>query len=58
MQWKMDIIGPLPNAKVGKNLFAMDYFTKWIEAESYILIKDTDVKTFIWKNIICHFGIP
>ena len=35
-----------------------DYFNKWIEAEAFALIKDKDVTQFIWKNIVCRFGIP
>ncbi|RVW75673.1 Transposon Ty3-I Gag-Pol polyprotein [Vitis vinifera] len=34
------------------------YFSKWVEAEAYANIKDKDVTRFIWKNIICRFGIP
>ncbi|XP_038699702.1 uncharacterized protein LOC119997000 [Tripterygium wilfordii] len=60
MKWGMDIVGPLPKASGQRQYFlAMtDYFTKWIEAESYSLIKDLDVKKFVWKNIICRFGVP
>nr|CAN72897.1 hypothetical protein VITISV_003776 [Vitis vinifera] len=32
--------------------------TKWVEAEAYASIKDKDVTKFVWKNIICRFGIP
>ena len=39
-------------------LVATDYFSKWVEAEAYASIKDKDVTKFVWKNIICHFGIP
>nr|CAN82734.1 hypothetical protein VITISV_028708 [Vitis vinifera] len=31
---------------------------KWVEAEAYASIKDKDVTRFVWKNIICRFGIP
>ncbi|XP_034697291.1 uncharacterized protein LOC117923162 [Vitis riparia] len=31
---------------------------KWVEAEAYASIKDKDVTKFVWKNIICRFGIP
>ena len=56
----MDIVGPLPAAAAQKKflLVATDYFSKWVEAEAYASIKDKDVTKFIWKNIICHFGIP
>ncbi|KAL6322056.1 hypothetical protein AAG906_003456 [Vitis piasezkii] len=39
-------------------LVATDYFSKWVEAEAYASIKDKDVTKFVWKNIICRFGIP
>ncbi|RVW58337.1 Gag-Pol polyprotein [Vitis vinifera] len=37
---------------------ATDYFSKWVEAEAYASIKDKDVTKFVWKNIVCRFGIP
>ena len=59
-QWGMDIVGPLPIAAALKKflLVATDYFSKWVEAEAYASIKDKDVTKFVWKNIICWFGIP
>ena len=56
----MDILGPLPTvAAQRKFLFvAPDYFSKWVEVEAYASIKDKDVKRFVWKNIVCRFGIP
>lgn len=35
-----------------------DYFTKWVEAESYATIRAPDVQKFVWKNIICRHGLP
>ncbi|XP_034709689.1 uncharacterized protein LOC117932524 [Vitis riparia] len=59
-QWGVDIVGPLPTAPTQKKflLVATDYFSKWVEAEAYASIKDKDVTEFVWKNIICRFGIP
>nr|CAN74048.1 hypothetical protein VITISV_017189 [Vitis vinifera] len=59
-QWGMDIVGPLPAAPAQKKflLVATDYFSKWVEAEAYASIKDKDVTKFVWKNIVCRFGIP
>ena len=56
----MDIVGPLPTAPAQKKflLVATDYFSKWVEAEAYAGIKDKDVTKFVWKNIVCRFGIP
>ena len=38
-------------------LVAVDYFTKWVEAEALANIRDVDVKKFVWKNIITRFGV-
>ena len=58
-QWGIDIIGPFPTAPAQKKLLlvATDYFSKWIEADAFTSIKDRDVTRFIWKNIVCRFGI-
>ncbi|XP_028058479.1 uncharacterized protein LOC114262317 [Camellia sinensis] len=37
---------------------AIDYFTKWVEAEPLATIKEKDVKKFVWQNVITRFGIP
>ena len=37
---------------------AIDYFTKWVEAEVLANIRDVDVKKFVWKNIVTRFGVP
>ncbi|XP_028110276.1 uncharacterized protein LOC114308806 [Camellia sinensis] len=39
-------------------LLATNYFTKWVEAEPLTHVRDTDVKRFVWKNIITRFSIP
>ena len=39
-------------------LVRTDYFTKWVEAEPLVNIKDVDAKRFVWKNIVTRFGIP
>ena len=59
-QWGIDIVGPLPTAPAQKKLLlvATDYFSKWIKADAFSSIKDIDVTRFIWKNIVCQFGVP
>ena len=39
-------------------LVAIDYFTKWVEVEALVTIIEAKVQNFVWKNIICRFGIP
>ena len=59
-QWEIDIVGPLPTAPTQKKLLlvATNYFIKWIEAEAFTSIKGKDAVEFVWKNIVCPFGIP
>ena len=58
-QWGIDIVGTFPTAPAQKKLLlvATDCFSKWIEANAFASIKDRDVTRFIWKNIVCRFGI-
>ncbi|KAL5580612.1 hypothetical protein UlMin_013054 [Ulmus minor] len=37
---------------------AIDYYTKWVEAEPLQEITEARTTCFIWRNIICRFGIP
>ena len=59
-QWGIDIMGPLLWRKRQMKflLVAIDYFTKWVETETLATITETKVQNFIWKNIVCRFGIP
>ena len=59
-QWGIDIVNPLPLGKsqVKFLLVATDYFTKWVEVEALATIKEARIQNFVWKNIICRFGIP
>ena len=58
-QWGIDIVGSLPQDKgqVKFLLVAIDYFTKWVEAEALAIITEARIRSFVWKNIICRFGI-
>ncbi|XP_010481019.1 PREDICTED: uncharacterized protein LOC104759837 [Camelina sativa] len=59
MRWAMDIIGPLPTSRQKRYILVLtDYFTKWVEAESYANIKARDVQLFVWKYVICRHGLP
>ena len=53
-------MGPFPVAPTQKKflLVEIDYFTKWVETKAFATIKDKDVMRFLWKSIICRFGIP
>ena len=36
----------------------MDYFTKWAKAEPLATITEQEIRDFVWRNIVCRFGIP
>ncbi|XP_075504607.1 uncharacterized protein LOC142542043 [Primulina tabacum] len=59
-QWGMDIVGPFPVARAQKKflLVDVDYFSKWVEAEPLAKITEQEVLKFLWKNIVCRFGVP
>ena len=59
-QWGIDIMGPLPQGKRQMKflLVAIDYFTKWIEAEALAMIIEAKVQNLVWKNIVYRFRIP
>ena len=39
-------------------IIGIDYFTKWVEAEALTTITKKDVRSFVWRYIICRYGIP
>ena len=39
-------------------MVAIDYFTKWVEAASYFVLKAKYVAWFLENNIVCQFGVP
>ncbi|XP_074577859.1 uncharacterized protein LOC141834411 [Curcuma longa] len=59
-QWRMDIVGPFSTGPQQKKflLVAVDYFSKWVEAEALARITEDVVIKFLWKNIVCRYGIP
>ncbi|KAM1792092.1 hypothetical protein ACFX12_035986 [Malus domestica] len=59
-QWGLDLIGPMPAGKgnVRYAIVAVDYFTKWAEVEPLTTITEAKIEDFVWKNILCRFGIP
>ncbi|XP_037492674.1 protein NYNRIN-like [Jatropha curcas] len=59
--WGIDIIGKItPATSNGYQyiLVAVDYFSKWIEAQSYKTLTAKQVARFIEQNIFCRYGIP
>ena len=58
--WGLDLIGQLPTAKgqLKYIIVAVDYFSKWVEAEALACISTTKITRFLWKNVYCRYGVP
>ena len=59
-QWGLDIIDhfPIGVRQLKFLVVGIDYFTKWVEAEALANITEKNIRSFVWRNIICRFGIP
>ena len=58
--WGNDLIGRLPKGRgsVQYTVVAFNYFTKWVEVEPLASNMATKIKEFIYKNIVCRYGVP
>ena len=58
-QWGLDIMGPFLTVlrQLKFLVVSIDYFTKWVEAEPLTTITEKSIRTFVWRNIICRYGI-
>jgi len=56
----MDILCPFSPGKgqVKFLIVAVDLFTKWIEAKPLTTITAHQVQQFVWKDIVCRYGVP
>ena len=53
-------MGPFPLRKKQLKflIVVINYFTKWVEVEPVTMITEAKINSFVWKNIICRFGVP
>ena len=53
-------MGPFPMAiqQLKFLVVGIDYFTKWVEAEALTTITKKNIRSFVWRNIICRYEIP
>ncbi|KAK3024869.1 hypothetical protein RJ639_044481 [Escallonia herrerae] len=60
VMWGMDMLGPFPPATAQHKfvIVAIDYFTKWVEAEALATITEKKCEEFFWQAVFCRFGIP
>ncbi|XP_063947521.1 uncharacterized protein LOC135152038 [Daucus carota subsp. sativus] len=58
--WGIDLIGELPKGKGGVKyaVVAVDYFTKWAEAEHLASITARKLVDFVYRAIVCRYGVP
>ncbi|KAI5348751.1 hypothetical protein L3X38_001638 [Prunus dulcis] len=49
---------PQGKGQVKYAVVAVDYFTKWVEAEPLATITAAKIEDFVWTHICCRFGIP
>ncbi|XP_020230287.1 uncharacterized protein LOC109811062 [Cajanus cajan] len=52
---RADLLSKLASTK---KPVAVDYFSKWIEAEPIATISAEKVRAFLWKNVVCRYGVP
>ena len=59
-QWGLDIMGSFPTAirQLKFLVVGIDYLTKWVEAEALATIMEKNIRSFVWRNIICRYEIP
>ena len=53
-------MGPFPTTmrQLKFLVVGIDYFTKCVEAEALATIMEKNIRNFVWRNIICKYGIP
>ena len=53
-------MGPFPTTmrQLKFLVVGINYFTKWVEAEALATIMEKNIRSFVWRNIICKYGIP
>lgn len=58
-RWGLDIVESFPLASRGRKylLVAVKYSTKWAKAKAVRNINKESIKQFIFRNIICCFGV-
>ena len=57
-QWDLEIVKPFPKATGNKRylLVVTDYFTKWVEAEPLVNIRNVDAKSLSRKTLLPGSG--
>jgi hypothetical protein len=58
-RWGIDILGPFPKAAGQRThlIVAVDYFSKWVEAEPLASLTTQKAWNFLWRSVITRYGI-
>ena len=59
--WGIDIIGEIRSNASNAHKYivvVINYFSRWIEAESFSTLKAKQMAKFIEKSLICRYGVP
>jgi transposase InsO family protein len=60
VQWRLDQVGPLPKSSRGRHtylLFAIDKFSKWIEAVP-VTNQEATMAVKFFESIVYRYGVP
>ena len=57
-RWGIDLVGPFTPGKgqVKFLVVAVDYFTKWVEAQPLAKVTAKKMTEFLQRNILCRYG--
>jgi len=57
-RWGVDVVGPLPITPKGNRyiIVAVEYLSKWQEAQAVVEANALSISNFLYQNIICRFG--
>ena len=58
MTIRLVTIRPIAMRQLKFLIVGIDYFTKWAKVEALATIIEKNVRSFIWKNIVCKYRIP
>lgn len=58
--WGINLIGQLSKGRGSMQhaVVVVNYFTKWVEVEVLVSITTVKIKEFVYKSIICRYGVP
>ncbi|GKV41396.1 hypothetical protein SLEP1_g48938 [Rubroshorea leprosula] len=58
-QWGINLLGPFVKAIKGSThlVVAVDYFTKWVEAQPLSFLTSRRIEDFLFSSVICRYGI-